>query len=276
MSNKIFGISYFLERWRAESLFGLKKIVWLFIVITLILLLPSYWVGKFVGNNMTPTKSAIDTVNLSLDAPDYTIQDNTTVTYEDGSRGYYARINNKNSNTNTGYMPWIYSYSIYDSTGKKITDGNVTTYLAPNSEMYIIGPITREAGLKFEINTDAANSKIVKYDKPSILAGIQSNIKVTNVQSPEERTDDPNLINIAFTVANNSNYNIKKVELVFNIKNKDQKIIGIGKYTVSDFAAGTQRDINLTHPKPRQGTNLVVEVIPYVNYMDSNNLQIVY
>lgn len=276
MANILDSLQYKIEKSRAEVVFGLKRIVWWLLILSLLLMVPAFFLGKISAKILINKNLNYPAINkISTLKPDLTIGPSNTLSYSDNNRGYYLKVSNKNGKSDAkkdvGYYPWVYDYVIKNAAGKEVETTQVVSYLLPNHEKYVIGPVSRDSGLKFEIRTNEEKSVPVRFNLQESPYPELPKIDVINSSiKNDSRTKD--LVEISFIIKNQSNYLIKKVDNYFVIRNMDNRIIGVGRYTSDDLDALEQRTISLKYPNPNLGSNTTLEVIPEYNFMDQENL----
>lgn len=275
--NLLDSFDYRLEKWRYESFLGLRKIVWLYISIALLAVFPAFSTGRFVANLVTARSEQPKVQPFVTDSPNFRIETPSALSYGNNLRGFYARVSNRidDSRRNIGYSPWVYRYEITDINNTVIESGQATTYLLPNSDSYIIGPVIRQAGINFKITTDTTRSVATKFDLASSRLLEIPIVTVANSARPVINSDNPQLLDIRFSIQNQSLYSIRAVDCIFIIRNPDGQIIGIGKFIAANLNKNEIREIALSYPAPNLGTNASLEVLPQVNYLDEENLKLV-
>jgi hypothetical protein len=263
-----------LERWRFQSILGIRKIVWFYCVICVLLTLPTGIIGQVLANVLTPRVSNILVQTKQISHPVFTIEPDDAVQYEGNKRGFFATVSNQSSTVNTGigYSRWVYRFALYDINGKALITGRNTSFLLPEDTTYIVGPVTDEQGLKFEINTVKEASTPVEFALATSNLVEIPRVFVTNTVKPETSVDNPNTVQIKFSIENTSVYNIKETECIFIIRDRDSKIIGIGRYITENLASKEIREVNLQYPKPTLGNSDQLEVKTSINYLDPENL----
>jgi hypothetical protein len=265
------------EKARAELLWGLKKIVWVFMILTLVLIVPAYYAGTSAANSFISADKEKPLVNqISTVLPEYSIDRANILAYNDGKRGYYVKVSNKITRDpikrDVGYFPWVYDYTIKDSSGTILETTQKVSYLLPNQDTYVIGPISKDAGLQFEIKTNEEKSVPRRFNLKSSQFTELPSVTIVSKAITKVKKDNPNLVDIGFTIRNNSNYDIKSVDNFFLLRSVDAKIIGVGRYTTDNLKANSQQEIALAYPNPNLGTNTSIEVSPQYNYLDQENV----
>ena len=281
MSTVLDSTQFKFEKARAELFWGLKKIVWLFIIVVIVAIVPIYFAGVAAADAFVPRDSSKPQINeISTIRPDYKIDSANVLTYNDGKRGYYVKISNKITNDpikrDIGYFPWVYDYTIRDSSGTILETTQKVSYLLPNQEMYVIGPISKDPGLQFEVKTNEQKSVPRRFSVKNSPYTTLPVLTVVNKAITKVKKDNSNLVDIGFTVQNTSNYDIKTVDNFFILRSVDSKIIGVGQYTTDNLKANSQQEINLAYPNPNLGTNTSIELIPLYNYLDQENVVLAY
>lgn len=273
--NLLDSVDYRIERWRYQSLLGVRKIIWMYAFLGLLAFFPAYSFGKLAASTTHLSTKAIKINPKITTSPKFRIEPATALSYGN-QRGFYAKISNKvdDSVKNIGYFPWVYRYKISDINGVPIAEGTNTSYLLPNADTYVIAPVTNEKGINLAITTDTERSVPVKFDlAQSKLLEIPT-VAVTNNPDPTLLSDNPKLMNIRFSVSNTSTYHIRTTDCIFLLRNPDGQVIGIGRYTVPDLKKNEVREVIFTYPTPDLGTTVSIEVIPQVNYLDEENLKL--
>jgi hypothetical protein len=269
-------LDFRIEKWKYQSFIGIRKIIWFYTGITILALFPIFSLSKLVATLFTPRGTIPFVTPYSSQAPNFKIEPATALSYGT-KRGFYAKISNKIDDTRKtiGYYPWVYRYAIKDINGKTVVEGTGESFLLPNSDSYIIGPVTDQPGISFEITTDVTRSTAQKFDiAQSKLLELPS-VRATNNQAPTPVENNPNLTKVQFTIVNDSIYQLGQVDCIFLIRNPDGQIIGIGKYTAENLKKKEIREVSFSYPAPVLGTTSTLEVIPQVNYLNEENLKLV-
>jgi len=266
---------YELEKWKYQSIFGVRKIVLFYTAIALVALLPAYGAGNLIASTVLPRTTPPTVTQLVTAQPRFTVEPASVLSYAGNKRGFFVRVSNRSDEQlrTIGYKPWIYNYVIRDINNVVVRQGTNSSYLLPNSDTYVIGPIITEPGISFEINTDTTRSVATRFE----LA--QSNLQEipiieTSNSSFQVSTTNPNLLDIRFTLNNTSQYDIRSVDCIFLLRNVDRQIIGIGKFVAEKVNKKEIRQVALTYPAPNLGTNTTLEVIPQINYLDEENIKL--
>lgn len=272
--NLLDSFDFRLQKWRYQSVLGVKKIVWFYVAVALLALIPSSGIGNVVASVVLPKPNPVVVNPLITDAPNFRIDPSTALSYANNKRGFFVRVSNRIDDRlrNIGYYPWVYRYAIKDINGRTVNQGSATSYLLPNSDAYVVGPIISEQGISFEVSTDTTKSVAMRFDlAQSTLQEIPS-IQTSN--SSFSVNSNPSLLDISFTLNNSSRYDIGRVDCTFILRNVDQQIIGIGRYSAENMKKSEIRQVKLTYPSPNLGTNTTLEVIPQVNYLDDENIKL--
>jgi hypothetical protein len=263
---------YRLEKWRIEEIFGLKKIVWIVVLISLLFLIPVYLLGRALANTLTifsPTTSQV-TINQGT-FPELEFEKVQIFSYSDGSRNYLQKIKNKNttSSLNTGISPWIYSFTTKDANGDTKDSGSSSYYILPNIDNYIVGDFNTAGGVNFEVKTNTELSNAIKTVEQENLP----KLNVNNIINPKEIVGS-NFIELGFSVLNDSIYKIKNIDCIYLMRNVDGQIIGAGKYTIDELDSKDSKTIKLKYPNPDLGTKTSLEVVTQYNFLNPDTLSI--
>jgi hypothetical protein len=274
MSELFNTLEYRIEKYRVDKFLGIKKIVWAASGIMLVLMVPFYFTGVLIAKYSIHNASTQRVIRRSEVQPKYTIEEGPTLTYSSGTRGFYSIINNRNNSetSSIGYYPWVYNWVLEDSTNNILEKGTKVSYMLPNTEFYVIGPVTEKPALRYKIETDIVKSVPVSFSIQSSQYKEVPTITVINRKQPTLSADNSDSITLGFTLRNATSYNIGAVDAFFTIRNLDSKIIGVGQYTLTNLKAGEIQPVTLTYPNPDLGTNTNIEVLPLVNYLDEENL----
>ena len=266
-------ISYTLTKWRYQPIFGLKKILWLIIAITVLLTPIAYWTTNLAVKAATRPQFEDIVQQITIPHPELSIQypsNPSTLSYENNKRGFYAAVTNK-QDVNIGYNPWVYDYKILDASNRVVEEGTRSSYLLPNERTYVTGPITNAQGLTFEVETNLEKSVPVEFILENSDLTALPQIKVVNRSFNDLDNDEH--VNINFSLSNDTLYDLNKIDAYFLLYNKDDRIIGIGRFKVESMPKGQIEEVNITFPKPSDGLGTInfLEVLPVVNYMDNEN-----
>ena len=262
-------LTYRLYKWRIDKIFGIKKIVWFFLILMSVTLIPTLLLGQFIGKTVFSKSSAEIEYKTSDLKPDLDIETDV-YSYRGNERGYIAIINN---NSDIGYYPWVYTLQILNNRDEVVSENIKSSYLLPNRTNYIVTNIVDSEGIKINVVTDEELSQAINFDLDNSTLSELPEVKLQSTGKATLADNNTNIL-VDFDIQNKSIYKIKEVDLVYNIRNKDDRIIASGKYRVRDLISDEVRNVSLKHPNPKLGTELLIEVIPYTNYLDPNNYSI--
>ncbi len=269
-------LEYKLEKYKYQTIFGLRKITWIIIGMVIILLMPAYLIG-FYSADMTQigkydtSKEIVNALTESRSV-EYKITKKDTLQAITGERDLYVKIDTK-EDKHLGYYPWIYTYTIYDRSDKIVKQDTVSSYLLPDEELYLVIPVEETKGIRLEIETNQDQSRIIYYDDslPQFFKDPDIEVKSYSFQ-PNENNDE--LFDVEFSLENKNNFvDIGKVDVYYILRSIDKNILGIGKYSFNDFFHNTIKEVSLKYPKPLHGTINSIEIVPVVNFLDIENIQ---
>jgi hypothetical protein len=83
-------------------------------------------------------------------------------------------------------------------------------------------------------------------------------------------TTNPEEILVYAYFKNNDFLTVKSVDVLYIIRDTQQAVVGIGSYNFKGFLPGSERDMQIPYPKPKDRVAKFVELRWYVNYLDSN------
>ncbi len=252
---------------------GVRRSIIIFTAVVLCLLAPIYFLGIFTSTTwfrLFANPSRLDTASYFIpkfiDEKPLIISPTQVVPLKDGSNELYFSINNKD-NPEIGFYPFVYDIQVLDKNGAAINQETRTSYILPGDTRYITykSPDGRADRLIINRNNQTTpiyyNPLSKKFKKPDIVV---SNEKYTL------RTFT-NYMNIGFTLKNRDKVNIKNVDIIFTVRDKQDSIIGVGDFAVSDLAPGEQRDIDIPYIQHLERTASNVEIIPLVNFLELDN-----
>lgn len=270
-------IRFKYEKYKLEKVFGLKKIVWIIIFVTIGLLIPSYFIGNSIASSFYKKDQNFLEIfeSKEIPHPEYTIKEEGALVSENEDVVMYKVVENKTTK-NIGYNPWFYTYEVYDLAGNLLQKDKVKSFLLPDEENYIVVPIeknNRDSAVTMEIKTDLDNSIPIDYNPEYKKYYGKPDIAVSNKAPFGDEIKTMEYLNINFSVKNRDIVEVKEVEVIYKIRNIDKNIIGIGKYILYDFKPEEEREINLKYPNPKLGTTQTLDLTTIqVNYLDIGNI----
>lgn len=182
---------------------------------------------------------------------------------------FIAKIKNPNSNFFAQVNYCFFSGEIELACGDSMIFPEETKYLIALATNLDGRPNNLNLVLK-NINWERVDSK--KYPDWAGYFSDHSNFIISEAKFMAEKAEGSSsgyIDNVSFSIKNNSAYNYWEVPL-FIILFKGENIVGINKYTISEFMSLDQKDINLSWINSIKSVDRV-EVTPDVNILDEDN-----
>ena len=252
---------------------GVRRSVIIFSIIVICLLAPIYFLGIFSSGSwfrLFINKDKLDTTSYYI--PKFISQNpliispTQTVPLKDGSNELYFSINNKD-NPEIGFYPFVYDIQVLDKNGAAINQETRSTYILPGDTRYITYKSQDGRADKLIINQN--NRTVPIYYNPLSKKLKKPDLVVSN-EKYNIRTFT-NYMTIGFTMKNRDKVNIKNVDVIFTVRDKQDSIIGVGDFVVSNVQPNEQRDIDIPYTQHQDRTPATVEIIPLVNFLELDN-----
>ncbi len=252
---------------------GVRRSVIIFSIIVICLLAPIYFLGIFSSSSwfrlfVNPNKLDIASYYIPKFIPQNPLitSPTQTVPLKDGSNELYFSINNKD-NPEIGFYPFVYDIQVLDKNGAAINQETRSTYILPGDTRYITYKSQDGRADKLIINRSDRTVPIYynplskKLKKPDlVISNEKYNIRTFT-----------NYMTISFTLKNRDKVNIKNVDVIFTVRDKQDSIIGVGDFVVSDVKPGEQRGLDIPYTQHLDRTPATVEIIPLVNFLELDN-----
>ena len=257
---------------------GVRRKVFIFMGICLILLAPLYFLGQlgstlWANVDLNPNKLQKESIvqRKLIAENEFGIDRSQIVSLANEETVLYTTINNR-QNPLIGYWPFTYRLQILDREGVVIEDRVETSYLLPGEFKYITASTGNDQGDRLVVSGIPDESQPILFNPFSGDIGEDLQIEVRN---PTLELDDTstNLTLSAF-IKNNDLVNIKNLDILYLIRDRRDRVVGIGQYRLENLKSGEERFFSLQYPKPEFRTPVRLEVRPFVNYLDQNNLKL--
>ncbi|GAB4146538.1 MAG: hypothetical protein OHK0017_07130 [Patescibacteria group bacterium] len=266
-------LQYRLENMAIYFQGGVRRSVLIFAGVTLVALVPVYFLGKFASGLYAYTY--LDTANFIQNPQkkiyDYEIGKTNISELANGEKVLYVAINNK-KNIDVGYFPWNYSTVVLDDKDQVIAPKQIfNSYLLPNDNKYIVVTAPSNAA-KLQIEEEAGTVKQTYNPNANPL---QSNPNIEVFSEKVSVDKQTNTMTVSCTLRNVDRRYVETVDLVYLVRNSQEEIIFAGKGSFNGFATGTDREFSVNNlPLPKDQTPRQVNVLWSVNYLDSNVLKL--
>jgi hypothetical protein len=257
---------------------GVRRKILIFLGICLILLAPVYFLGQlgstlWANLDFNPNKLQKKSIvqKKLIQESDFGIDRSQIISLGNDETVLYTTINNR-QNPLIGYMPFTYRLQILDKKGAVIEDRIESSYLLPGEFKYISASTGDNQGDRLVISNIEEESKPVLFNPFSLSLG--ENLKI-DVRNPNLFVD-PNSTDLTLSafVKNNDLVDIKNLDILYLIRDRRDRVVGIGQYRLENLKSGEERFFSLKYPKPKFRTPVRLEIRPFVNYLDQNNLKL--
>jgi hypothetical protein len=265
------GLQYNVENFSLWFQGGVRRGILIFFVVSLALLAPFYFLGQFTSSLYKNVW--FDSKNLfipkTLDIKKYTISQSQVAPLINDQNDIYVSVDNK-INPNIGYWPWVYTVQILDKNGTILSQETQESYLLPGDVTYIVGKNRDVGGTQIKIIEEPATQSV--YYNPEANSILKKpDIEVLSSGFTESDTNK-NEINIYAYFKNNDFVTIKSVDVLYIVRDTQQAVVGIGTYNFRGFTPGSERDMKIPYPKPKERVAKFIELRWFVNYLDSNSI----
>ncbi len=210
-----------------------------------------------VGISTNPTRTAIDLEYGSIQYFSH-----------DGKYDFLAKIKNPNSNFFSNIV-----YCFYDGDIELACGGS---FIYPNENKYImilsISLENRPNNLSFSIkSTNWERVDVKKYPDWNAYYSERNNFIISDSVFKAEKIDGSvgYTDNVSFLIKNNTPYNYWEVPLSIILLRNDS-VVGINKYTISEFMSLDQKKVNLSWINSIKAVSDIL-VIPDFNILNEDN-----
>jgi hypothetical protein len=256
---------------------GVRRSVLIFAGICLILLAPIYFLAGFLSNvwaGVSFNSSQFNGTNYFsskfIQERNWTVSNTQVVSLKDGSREVYASINNK-LNPQIGYSPFVYDLQVLDDNNSVLFQETRETYLLPGDVKFIV--VRSQDGRAGKLKIGKNNRTQAYYYNPNSKNYKKPNIRVVSTDFRVRTfTND---MTVLFTLKNDDQVRVNKVDVVFTVRDSRESVIGIGDFSFEDFKPGEQRDFSLPYTQPLEREPRLITVEWSVNYLDAKNLNLI-
>jgi hypothetical protein len=265
-------VGYRLNSLKSYFRGGIRKSIWIIGGVSLVMSVPLYFAGNYASQLYKP--SWFNNKQIVLEVANkkntYKLGLTEAVTLSNGLQDLYLSVDNK-KNTQSGLSPWVYNLQILDKDNVIIRQDTVRSYLLPGSSTYIIAKNVDPNGVKINIVDDEQtieapyNPNLGKlFQEPKIIV-------TTSTLSPTENSDE---IRIRAVLKNEDLIKINSIDVMYLLRDNRQDIVGAGTFKLGGLTPGTERELIVDYPKPKDKETKFVEIRWFTNYLDKNNLSI--
>ncbi len=248
---------------------GIRRGILIFFVVALVLLAPFYFLGQLTSGLYKAvwfdSSNSFNPKQLSIE--DYRVSSTQVAPLANGQNDLYVTIDNKNNPT-VGYFPWIYTVQILDKDNVILSQDTIRSYLLPGDVTYVIGKNRDPNGVKLNLIKESGTQP-VQYNAESNSILKAPNIEVVGQGFKDSPTNKDEL-NVSAYFKNNDIVTIKSVDVLYIIRDTQQSVVGIGTYNFRGFTPGSEREMQISYPKPKDRVPKFIELRWFVNYLDSN------
>lgn len=267
-------LGFYYDVLRLREYFGIKGLVWIFVLFGLVLVYPSFLLGQTIANyyyNATDPELYYFEENKVL-APEYLVSHTQVLPLSNGERELYVQISNA-INKDVGYYPWVYTKQVVDKLGKVIEETTVTDYLLAGGEKFIIYTSKDANADSLNIVTNKEKSVAMKYNPNNAKYLDSPNVSVVNKKFTDSQYDKK-FLDIALNIQNESkDIAIKNLSVIIFLRGGNQNPVGIATLLIPKLSAGEVKEVSLkNYPKPNEGSVEILDVRFQFNYMEEDSL----
>jgi hypothetical protein len=254
---------------------GVRRSVLIFTGVCILLIAPLYFFGQLAAqvwfNAPFNPRGFVEKSSLfqqkTVSDNDYTIQRTQFVPLISDRTILYTTINNRGNNE-VGYWPFIYRVQVLNVEGAILSDEIKQDYLLPGEVKYVMQEVDSDTATEIRVSTEPKTQGILYNDQEDNLAE-RINIEVRNPQIFDEGGDN---LRIEAIVKNDDFVKIRNLDLLYILRDDRDRVVGIGEFQLEDIQPEEEREFSLQYPKPRFRTATRLEIRPFVNYLDTNNI----
>lgn len=210
-----------------------------------------------IGVTLNPSRTAIE---LEYNGIQYFSHD--------GKYDFLAKVKNPNPNFFSNIV-----YCFYDGEVELACGGSL---IYPNENKYVmilsVSLKNRPDNLSFSIkNTSWERVDVKKYPDWNAYYSERNNFMIADSVFKADKIDGSSgyVNNVSFSIKNNTPYNYWEVPLSI-ILFKNNNVVGINKYTISEFMSFDQKKVNLSWINSIKSVSDIL-VIPDFNILDEDN-----
>ena len=266
-------LQYSLENFSLWFQGGIRRSVLILCGVCVVLLAPMYFLGILLSNvwNTIPANpNRFDNQNLVtpkfIPEKDWTISKTQIVPLATGENVLYVSVSNK-ENPLIGYFPFVYDVQILDNNGKALFNETRNDYILPGEIRYLV----------FNTKPEAAEIRLVRnqktqpiYYNPNSKSVREARVQVVN-QNLRDITFTRNL-EISATVKNVDQRKIKKLDILYILRDSRQSVVGIGVWKEENISPNQEVSFKFQYPKPKDRTATILDLQLSVNYLDTDNV----
>jgi hypothetical protein len=251
---------------------GIRKSIWILAGCAILTSFPVYYGGQYASklykNYWYNGKQIVQQVANKKSS--YTIGTTESALLSDGFQDLYASVDNK-INTEFGLNPWVYNLQVLDKDNVIIRQDTVRSYLLPGSNTYVVAKNVDPKGVKINIVDDPQTVEVPYNISFGKLFQEPKVIVTTSTLSPIQESNE---LRIRAVIKNEDLIKIGSIDVLYLLRDNRQNIVGAGTYKLGGLLPGTEREILVNYPTPKDKEAKFVEIRWYTNYMDKNNLSI--
>jgi hypothetical protein len=255
---------------------GLKEVpgaVKVFAVFLLLLLVPSYFLIKYLSQKYYTNRYQAFTISAK---PSFTESEplslGTVFLVDNGNNVYSAAGVVENPNLNLAARSFAYRFKFFGSDGRELEpisgQAGGQEYILPDQKKYLLAmrlafgqPVK---GAELEIVSPPAWQ--LKPELPKTKLNIEP-VRLSRQALPEAFVAES-------FVQNQSAYQLKKIHLVFLIKDSSGRIINVSQRDEYDLKSLERRAFKQLWPNFEPGSSVRVEVYAETNLLEKENLKL--
>lgn len=248
---------------------GVRRSVLIFSGVCILLLAPLYFLGQLSSNLWKQTWFDSQEIYIAKQIPqrEYEISETQIVPLANGSRELYLSVNNF-ANREIGFFPWVYTLQVLDAGDSLLSQQTYRSYLLPEETKYIVHRSNDGNASKLRIIQEPA-TQAYRYNPNANRILKEPNIEI---RSPGFELNSDDSLTIRAVFKNNDIVNVNSVNVLYIIRDTRQSVVGIGEYSFNGFSAGSEREMRLNYPKPKDREPRFLDIRWSVNYLDSRNI----
>lgn len=253
---------------------GVRRGVLIFLGISLILLAPFYFLGQLTSNifdrlPINPNKSSDKNIVIPKTIVENPLEFGNTqvVPLVEDENSLYLTISNK-TNLGIGFFPFVYTTQILSSEDTILSQQTTSSYLLPGDVKYIVANSLDKNGVKIKVIRQPQTQPVSYNPNQNLLL---KEPKITRQSQNIEILKDGKSLAVKAVFKNEDQLLIKKVNILYIIRDGRESVVGIGEYSFANFAPNTEREVAIIYPMPRDRTPVSANVIASVNYLDKSN-----
>jgi hypothetical protein len=217
----------------------------------------------------------------------FEVSDYHRIELHNGEQVYVLQLDNR-QNPQTGYDPLVYQVQIVgpdflpNSKSEVLYETIEETYILPGKMNYLVINAGKVNGYKpiFNMLPESQPRSFNPYASDWVNVSEENNtqddiedrieISSTTVRNPR----DNKTLQLSAKVRNQSLFRLREIDLYYEVIDATDAVVGAGYRQITDLKPQEQRSLEIKYPQPKYRRPQNFQIIPRVNFLEENNIQI--